>query len=313
VSLPSLRLDSFSVELADMVAETRRTGLTVAPEAASPRLRAVINKWIPDEDLLGHDLRRGVRARLGPREALLHDRPAHRARRRHPRHRRPRALRTCSAGCGSHRRAKVNTGVSTFVPKPFTPFQWAAQIDVEETERRRTSCSRRFRDYRQREVRPPRLPRRPSSRASSRARTAAPATSSRRRRRGRAVRRLARAPRLRRLACGRSSTGYDVADALRERAVDERLPWDHIDVLIPKEWFVEDWERAKAAAREGLPPLKCHKCGVIDQERAALRVDAAQVDPGAQARGRRIPRPTSSRRRCSACGSGSAARACSGT
>ena len=52
VSLPSLRLDSFSVELADMVAETRRTGLTVAPEAASPRLRSVINKWIPDEDLL---------------------------------------------------------------------------------------------------------------------------------------------------------------------------------------------------------------------------------------------------------------------
>jgi radical SAM superfamily enzyme YgiQ (UPF0313 family) len=52
VSLPSLRLDSFSVELADMVAETRRTGLTVAPEAASPRLRAVINKWIPDDELL---------------------------------------------------------------------------------------------------------------------------------------------------------------------------------------------------------------------------------------------------------------------
>ncbi|MEL6346705.1 MAG: TIGR03960 family B12-binding radical SAM protein, partial [Myxococcota bacterium] len=53
VSLPSLRLDSFSVELADMVADIRRTGLTFAPEAASPRLRALINKWIPDEELLG--------------------------------------------------------------------------------------------------------------------------------------------------------------------------------------------------------------------------------------------------------------------
>ena len=52
VSLPSLRLDSFSVELADMVAGIRRTGLTVAPEAASPRLRALINKWIPDDDLI---------------------------------------------------------------------------------------------------------------------------------------------------------------------------------------------------------------------------------------------------------------------
>ncbi|HRK35700.1 MAG TPA: TIGR03960 family B12-binding radical SAM protein, partial [Candidatus Hydrogenedentes bacterium] len=52
VSLPSLRLDSFSVELADMVAGVRRSGLTFAPEAASPRLRALINKWIPDDDLL---------------------------------------------------------------------------------------------------------------------------------------------------------------------------------------------------------------------------------------------------------------------
>ncbi len=52
VSLPSLRLDSFSVELADMVAGVRRSGLTFAPEAATPRLRALINKWIPDEDLL---------------------------------------------------------------------------------------------------------------------------------------------------------------------------------------------------------------------------------------------------------------------
>src|SRR5690606_3929609 len=52
VGLPSLRLDSFSVELADKVAGVRRSGLTFAPEAASPRLRAVINKWIPDEELL---------------------------------------------------------------------------------------------------------------------------------------------------------------------------------------------------------------------------------------------------------------------
>ena len=52
ISLPSLRLDSFSVDLADMVASIRKTGLTFAPEAASPRLRAVIDKWIPDEELI---------------------------------------------------------------------------------------------------------------------------------------------------------------------------------------------------------------------------------------------------------------------
>ena len=46
VSLPSLRLDTFAVDLADKVADIRRSGLTFAPEAATPRLRAVINKWI---------------------------------------------------------------------------------------------------------------------------------------------------------------------------------------------------------------------------------------------------------------------------
>ncbi|HEX72029.1 MAG TPA: TIGR03960 family B12-binding radical SAM protein, partial [Candidatus Hydrogenedentes bacterium] len=52
VALPSLRLDSFSVELADMIAGVRRSGLTFAPEAATPRLRAVINKFIADKDLI---------------------------------------------------------------------------------------------------------------------------------------------------------------------------------------------------------------------------------------------------------------------
>ena len=49
-ALTAIRL--LLVELADIVAGVRRTGLTFAPEAASPRLRSVINKWIPDEELL---------------------------------------------------------------------------------------------------------------------------------------------------------------------------------------------------------------------------------------------------------------------
>ncbi len=51
VSLPSLRMDSFSIDLAEMINGVRKTGLTFAPEAASDRLRAVIDKWIPDEEL----------------------------------------------------------------------------------------------------------------------------------------------------------------------------------------------------------------------------------------------------------------------
>jgi radical SAM-linked protein len=55
---------------------------------------------------------------------------------------------------------------------------------------------------------------------------------------------------------------------MRERKVDERLPWDHIDVLIDKQWFVDDWDRASALKHaQDCRHSKCHKCGVIDHER----------------------------------------------
>ncbi|MEO0604888.1 MAG: TIGR03960 family B12-binding radical SAM protein, partial [Myxococcota bacterium] len=144
VSLPSLRLDSFSVELADMVAETRRTGLTVAPEAASPRLRAVINKWIPDDDLIrmatgaferGWDHVKmyfmiGLPTERDDDVVAIADL----------------AKRAVAEGRSIHSRAKANLGVSTFVPKPFTPFQWAAQISLEETERRQDVLQAQLKD-----------------------------------------------------------------------------------------------------------------------------------------------------------------------
>src|SRR5690606_24576230 len=63
-------------------------------------------------------------------------------------------------------------------------------------------------------------------------------------------------------------TGYDVEDALRERALDERLPWDHIDVFVEKSWFQEDWQRATELKHaQDCRHRKCHKCGVIDVKR----------------------------------------------
>ena len=50
--------------------------------------------------------------------------------------------------------------------------------------------------------------------------------------------------------------------------MNERLPWDHIDVLIPKEWFQEDWQRAvELKHAQDCRHSKCHRCGVIDRER----------------------------------------------
>lgn len=136
LSLPSLRVDTMSVELAQRLAETRKGGMTFAPEAGSQRLRDIINKNISEEDLL-----RAVEAacRAGwltvklyfmiglPTEAdedlhalaeLVHQ--------------------VVRAGCdalgGKQRRLKVNVSVAIFNPKAHTPFQWNGQAPRAEIE-----------------------------------------------------------------------------------------------------------------------------------------------------------------------------------
>src|SRR5690606_24245423 len=52
VSLPSLRLDSFSIDVLKEIEKVRKSGLTFAPEAGSQRLRDVINKGVTEEDLI---------------------------------------------------------------------------------------------------------------------------------------------------------------------------------------------------------------------------------------------------------------------
>ena len=266
VSLPSLRLDSFSVELADMVAGIRRTGLTFAPEAASPRLRAVINKWIPDEELLTMATRAyslgwdhvklyfmiGLPTERDDDIEAIADL----------------TLRTLATGRKLNPKAKVNTGVSTFVPKPFTPFQWAAQLGLEETERRQKILDRHF-------------SRNPGVRFGRHkpASTLIEGMVSRADRRAadlieQAFRMGARFEGWDEhldldtwLAAGERA-GTDLDFELRERQLDERLPWDHIDIMMPKKWFQDDWQRAvELKHAQDCRHHKCHKCGVIDVER----------------------------------------------
>jgi len=263
VGLPSLRLDSFSVDLSDMVADTRRTGLTFAPEAATPRLRALINKWIPDEDLLqmaGAAYERGwdhvkLYFMIGlPTErdedvvaiAELCGRTVREGRRHRP-------------------DASVRTGVSTFVPKPFTPFQWAAQIGTAETEQKQELLKQslkstrgvKFGRHHPEETFLEGL----VSRADRRAGDLIEAAWRQGARFDAWSEHLDFAAWMRAV----DEVGYDVADALRERSVDERLPWDHIDVHIPKDWLARDW--AEALELRHAPDCrqkKCHRCGVID-------------------------------------------------
>jgi radical SAM-linked protein len=266
VSLPSLRLDSYSVDLSDMVADQRKSGITFAPEAASPRLRALINKWIPDEELLdmtGQVYERGwdhiklyfmiglPTERDDDIEAIA-----------------DLCLRTWRQGRDKNPKAKVNLGVSTFVPKPFTPFQWAAQIGPEETDRKQHVLAQalgrngaiKFGRHSPNETFLEGLVSRYDRRAADLIESAW--------RHGARFDAWSEHLNMGAWRAAIQETGFDVADALRERDVAERLPWDHLDVLMPKAWFAEDWQRAMALRHaEDCRHKRCHKCGVIDAER----------------------------------------------
>ncbi|MBS1249469.1 MAG: Ribosomal protein S12 methylthiotransferase RimO [Chloroflexi bacterium] len=124
-SLPSLRIDSVSVDLMDALAGQRRSGFTLAPEAATERMRKIINKPTSDAQLL--ETAREIYARgwhtiklyfmIGHPSETLED---------------VRAIAQLSKAVRDEGakiiggRAQVHAGVSTFIPKPHTPFQWTA-------------------------------------------------------------------------------------------------------------------------------------------------------------------------------------------
>ncbi len=141
ISLPSSRIETFTVELMDSLELTRRSGFTLAPEAGSERLRNIINKPIPTDHLLeiaGEIYSRGwTRIKLYFMIGLPHETLedvqaiadlAHAV------------LREGRKRIG--RRAQVHVGVSTFVPKVNTPFQWSP-ADTEESIRAKQRLLRR--------------------------------------------------------------------------------------------------------------------------------------------------------------------------
>ena len=135
-SLPSLRIDSFSIDLAHRMQQVRKSGLTFAPEAGTQRLRDVINKGVTEENLLTAC---GAAFRHGWKQVKLYfmmglptetDEDiigiAQLAKKVVDLYTQVRGRRGC----------KVTVSVSCFVPKPYTPFQWFGQLPIEEFQRR---------------------------------------------------------------------------------------------------------------------------------------------------------------------------------
>ena len=130
LSLPSLRLDDFSVKLVESLPTKSRTGLTFAPEAGSERLRSAINKKITDESLLetaAMAFERGWTSLKLYFMVGLPTEPLEDVQSIVTLVEKVRAEGRKASG----RKPMIRISVSTFVPKPHTPFQWSAQESEE--------------------------------------------------------------------------------------------------------------------------------------------------------------------------------------
>ncbi|HEY5475314.1 MAG TPA: TIGR03960 family B12-binding radical SAM protein [Tepidiformaceae bacterium] len=126
VGIPSTRIDSFSVDVADAVAKGKKHTLTLAPEAGSQRLRDAINKRVSEADLLGAAENAFSRGWVGIKMYFMVGLPTETLEDVAgivEMSRKVKAIGRRHAGG----RAKVRVSTSNLVPKPHTPFQWARQ------------------------------------------------------------------------------------------------------------------------------------------------------------------------------------------
>ena len=285
LSLPSTRVDAFNVTLADELSRNgRRSGLTFAPEGGSERLRKVINKMVSEDDLIrtvatayGHGWRQvklyfmcGLPTETD--EDVLQIAEL--------------AKRVIRTGREASGRGDIRCTVSIggFVPKPHTPFQWAAQADHQTTDARLAALREAIRSDR-----------RYGKAIGFRYHDGKPGIiegllSRGDRRVGAVIERVWREggrfdgwsehfsyERWESAAAELARHGVDLDwYTTRERDYAEVLPWDHLDSGLDRDWLWEDWQAAidpdGAGEVEDCRWTPCFDCGVCPQMGTEIQV-----------------------------------------
>jgi radical SAM family uncharacterized protein/radical SAM-linked protein len=271
ISLPSVRAGSLTPTLMDLIRKVRKTGFTIAPEAGSQRLRDVINKNITYDDVaatvrdafaLGWQVIKlyfmiGLPTETdGDVEAICDM---------------VKRLKTIKGP--QHRRGKINVSITTFIPKPHTPFQWASLMDMQTS-----------RDKIDRIKHQLKLP-------GVRVKWQNPAMSCLEGAMARGDRRMAAVVEAAwrkgalfdgwtdRFDFGIWQEAFDEAGldigffTVRNRQIDEPLPWAHMKSGVTNAFFKHQWKEALAG--EPLSDCRygeCHQCGVCDFDGIAPRV-----------------------------------------
>ena len=266
LSLPSLRLDSFSMELMQKVQKVRKSGLTFAPEAGTQRLRDVINKGITEEDLMTASSTAFSGGYGGVKLYFMIGLPTETFDDIEGINDLARKVVDCYYNTEKplrNKNLKVTVSTSTFVPKPFTPFQWASQDDIPTVLKKQEFLKEKIRhkniSYNWHDAE----------------------TSILEGVFARGDRRLSKVL-LKAQEKGVRFDGwqeyfnYDLwmeafKEAgidpdfynLRERSYDEILPWDHIDVGVTKKFLENENEKAKRGEITENCRKQCSNCGII--------------------------------------------------
>ena len=271
ISLPSLRIDAFALDVMSKVQDVKKSSLTFAPEAGSQRLRNVINKGLTEEDILhgaGEAFKGGwnqvkLYFMLGlPTEteddmkgiAHLAQKIAETYYEEVPKEKR-------------NGKVQINVSTSFFVPKPFTPFQWAGMYREEDfIEKAKVVKSEIRAQVNQRSIR---------------YNWHEPDVTILEGFLARGDRRCAQVI----LKAYEKGAIYDAWSesfdyntwkesfaetdtdidfyTLRERSTDEILPWDFIDAGVTKKFLIHEWEQAKNETVTPNCRQKCSGCGAM--------------------------------------------------
>lgn len=276
ISLPSLRIETVSTQLMDNLGDSKRGGFTLAPEAATEKMRNIINKYVTHEELLEtarEIYRRNWRTiklyfMIGHPQETMEDVEAIV----------DLARQVLAEGKRFHgNKASVNVGVSTFIPKPHTPFQWEPMGQMADIRAKLA--------YLQREFRRPGL----------RLRWNDPDESVFEGFLSRGDRRIAEVVE----KAWRKGAKFDAwmehyhrdawEEALAEeglepefynhrpRRIDEIFPWEHIDVAVTRKFLTQDYLMSQREETRIDCRHQCFACGILPKLKDLRRETAPEA------------------------------------
>ena len=261
LSLPSLRIDKFNDEVLKRIKSVRKSSLTFAPEAGSQRLRDVINKNISEEEILNGCKVAFSGGYSSVKLYFMLGLPTETDEDVIAIHALVEKIMRLYKQVGPNRGISVSISLATFVPKPFTPFQFEPMIERDEADRRQRLIMELFRGKKKVKV----------SRSNYSMAFLEAVMARGDRRLGAVI--------LKAYQSGCKLDSWDdyfdfskweaafaeckveMLDIVSRRRYDEALPWDNIDMLVSRDYLVAENKKAHEGVITPNCRQKCSACG----------------------------------------------------